>query len=537
MNKLTISKRFILTSGVLLLLTTLLAAIALFSFNTVSGDATTLATDTFPGFATSSSMESDVAEIRVAQLRWLLATDEVEEKKWADTVVANRQHLDQNMQTYQAFINGDPVDQANFDKLKPSLAALDASWQKVLNINGLTQHVEAFQIQRTECLPNLLALKDEVATIVEFNKQATLENIASTTHTVHSSSWLTMLVALIALVLGTGISWFMIRTLTQQLTIMVSDLAEGSDQVSSASTQVSASSHHLADDVSQQAAMIEESSAAAEQINSMAQRNTEGARTASDLVHQAVTSTEQTNRAVADCVDAMNAIGESSSKIAKTLQVIDKIAFQTNILALNAAVEAARAGEAGMGFAVVAEEVRNLAQRCAAASEEISALIEQSVGNSDTGRARMATLVQSGEKVNQIFTTMRGLVQEITHGSEEQTRGTDQISRSIQKMEQGTQKTAAAAEEGAAAAQELNSQSEQLREVAVSLGRLAGIAGSSNTRSRSAHSTPNPSQPYRITPASRPTSYSKPAPASAPASVSSFSPNSSSNDDTDFTEF
>jgi hypothetical protein len=216
-------------------------------------------------------------------------------------------------------------------------------------------------------------------------------------------------------------------------------------------------------------------SASTEEINSMAKRNTESARSATLLVNEAVQNTENANRALVDCVEAMEAIGTSNSKIAKTLQVIDTIAFQTNILALNVAVEAARAGEAGLGFAVVAEEVRNLAQRCASASEGISGLIEQSLSNSDEGRAKINTLVHSGDKVNQVFVNMKILVEEISVSSQEQGRGIDHVGRAIQKMEQGTQKSAASAEKGAAAAEELNAQSESLRVVAFGLGKMVGM--------------------------------------------------------------
>jgi methyl-accepting chemotaxis protein len=265
-----------------------------------------------------------------------------------------------------------------------------------------------------------------------------------------------------------------IRRLSEDLRRTSSGLADGSSQVSSAAGQVSSSSQDLARDTSEQAAMIEETSASAEQINSMAKRNAESARNATIIVDEAEGGNQETNRAVAECVVAMDAIGESSSKIARTLQVIDKIAFQTNILALNAAVEAARAGEAGMGFAVVAEEVRNLAQRCAAASEEISTLIEESLKNSDAGRSKMKTLVGSGVRVNGLFSSVKVLVREISLSSEEQGRGIDQIGRAIQKMEQGTQKSAANAEESAAAAEQLNAQSEQLRDISNELRDMVG---------------------------------------------------------------
>jgi methyl-accepting chemotaxis protein len=294
-----------------------------------------------------------------------------------------------------------------------------------------------------------------------------------------TARWISIVLMLLSASVGIFL-YLIIRKLDTELRQSAQELSEGSDQVSSAATEVSSSSQSLAQDTSEQAAMIEETSASAEEINSMAKRNAESAKNATSLVTEAVQGTEQTNRAVADCVQAMDAIGESSSKIAKTLQVIDKIAFQTNILALNAAVEAARAGEAGMGFAVVAEEVRNLAQRCAAASEEISALIEQSLGNSDAGRIKMATLVESGAKVNQVFASMKVLVEEISLSSEEQGRGIDQIGRAIQKMEQGTQKSAANAEQSAAAAEQLTAQSQQLREVASGLGAMVGILDVSN---------------------------------------------------------
>jgi methyl-accepting chemotaxis protein len=348
-----------------------------------------------------------------------------------------------------------------------------------------------------------------------------------------SARWITGVVMVLLLLVSAGVI-YIVSQINKVLGQNVMDLSDCSAQVTTTATQMASTSRSMAKDSSDQAAIIEQTSSSAEEINSMAKRNTESAQTATNLVNEAVLGTEQTNRAVADCVQAMDAIGESSTKIAKTLQVIDKIAFQTNILALNAAVEAARAGEAGMGFAVVAEEVRNLAQRCASASEEISTLIEQSLGNSDAGRIKMSTLVESGEKVNQVFASMKILVDEISISSQEQGLGIDQIGRAIQKMEQGTQKNAANAEESAAAAEDLNVQSESLRGVTSELGKMIGVAEIGSSRRPKAYRSGGASGVTSILPKTAPAKSRLAKPVLAMATPSGAF---SMDDDSSFTEF
>jgi methyl-accepting chemotaxis protein/methyl-accepting chemotaxis protein-1 (serine sensor receptor) len=197
----------------------------------------------------------------------------------------------------------------------------------------------------------------------------------------------------------------------------------------------------------------------------MARTNSENSRSAAVLVTQSEQKFSETNQKLERTVGAMEEIGSSNDSVAKTIRIIDEIAFQTNILALNAAVEAARAGEAGMGFAVVADEVRNLAQRCAQAAKDTASLIEDSVAKSREGKLKVGDIAQAIRGVTVDAAKVKTLVAQVCTSSEEQTRGIEQVARAIVQMENVTQQTAASAEESAASAEELNAQSEALNHI------------------------------------------------------------------------
>ncbi len=202
-----------------------------------------------------------------------------------------------------------------------------------------------------------------------------------------------------------------------------------------------------------------------EELTSTVKQNADNARQANQLAVSASEVAVKGGTVVAQVVDTMASINESSKKIVDIIGVIDGIAFQTNILALNAAVEAARAGEQGRGFAVVAAEVRNLAQRSAAAAKEIKTLINDSVEKVDAGGrlvdqagATMADIVQS-------ITRVTGIMSEIASATMEQTMGIEQINSAISQMDEVTQQNAALVEEAASAAGLMQEQAAALSEV------------------------------------------------------------------------
>jgi len=262
---------------------------------------------------------------------------------------------------------------------------------------------------------------------------------------------------------------------SRNLVELARDLVTGANEIAMAAGQVASTSESLAQGASEQAASLQETSASGEEIRSMAQSNTERARSAAELAVRSQGRLTETNRVLDGAVAAMEEIRDSSSRIHKVIQVIDEIAFQTNILALNAAVEAARAGEAGMGFGVVADEVRNLARRCAEAAGSTAALIEASIEKSRGGKNRVDEVAVSIRSMAADSGKVRVLVEEVNQGSIEQAKGLENISTALAQIEQVTQRAAAAAQEGSAASQELNAQSETLRDIAQ---RLAAVIGS-----------------------------------------------------------
>ena len=222
-----------------------------------------------------------------------------------------------------------------------------------------------------------------------------------------------------------------------------------------------------------QASSLEETASSMETLTATVRQNASNAGEANQLAATASAVAVQGGAVVAQVVNTMGAIKESSSQIADIIGVIDGIAFQTNILALNAAVEAARAGEQGRGFAVVAGEVRSLAHRSAAAAQEIKTLIGASVERVDAGSKlvdeagrTMALVVESIQKVAAIMS-------EITSASHEQSAGISEVNQAVTQMDNITQQNAALVEQAAAAAESLQEQAQALI-AAVAIFRLKG---------------------------------------------------------------
>ncbi|MGK5036737.1 methyl-accepting chemotaxis protein [Janthinobacterium sp. LB3P118] len=258
---------------------------------------------------------------------------------------------------------------------------------------------------------------------------------------------------------------FAMKKMRDNLVDIVAQVRTGTDTIFNASTEIAAGNFDLSARTERQAGTLEETASSMEELTSTVRQNADNARQANVLAESASEVAVRGGAVVAQVVETMAAINESSKKIVDIIGVIDSIAFQTNILALNAAVEAARAGEQGRGFAVVATEVRNLAQRSASAASEIKALIGSSVQRVDIGARLVDDAGTTMEEIVSSVKRVTDIMAEISLASQEQSTGIESVNQAVGEMDEATQQNAAMVEQASSAAASLQKEAQMLAEV------------------------------------------------------------------------
>jgi aerotaxis receptor len=264
-----------------------------------------------------------------------------------------------------------------------------------------------------------------------------------------------------------------LNQLKANLTAIVLDVRGQIGGMMDSAREISSGNMDLSRRTELQAASLQQTAATMDQLTTTVKSNADASVRALDLVKEAQVAAGDGGKIAIQVEQTMAGINTASQRIADITGVIDGIAFQTNILALNAAVEAARAGEAGRSFAVVATEVRNLAQRCAASAKEIKAVVETSVAQIAEGTDLVSRTTTQMRAIDAAVDRVSTIILEVANASSEQAEGIRQVNQAVAHLDGSTQENAALVEQAAATAQRLSERADVLDE-AVRLFTVAG---------------------------------------------------------------
>ena len=432
-------------------------------------------------------LDSDLAQREVDHLMWAnqLGLDLMNAQGQAVSV-----QVDCTKCAFGAWLYGPGRKQAEAEAppLAPYFAKIEEPHRQLHDTAALIGQ-ELTQGQRSKALADyqtqtLPALAQVQALLKELRQEARKQILSDQGMLDHATALKFKVSSLggLALAVGVLLAWFIARGIGRALRSLAQQMRLGAEQVASASGQVASASQNLAQGASEQASSLEETSASLEEVAAMVRTNAAAASEANDLVNASQNTVAQAVESMASLRQAMDRIEQASQQTAAIIKTIDEIAFQTNLLALNAAVEAARAGEAGAGFAVVAEEVRNLAMRAAEAAKNTQDILASNLSNIRQGGQLVAATDEAFNGVANSTQTVANLVARIAAASHEQNQGIAQINSAMQEMDRVTQTNASGAEESAAAAEELSAQARTLHETVDFLRQLVGAERSGRGR-------------------------------------------------------
>ena len=545
MKNVKISTRILGTFGILLVLLLVVVSMALLQLRSMRSSAETITGNALPSVEVINTLNTDLARTRLLELRHVNNDEPAYMAQVEAQFEQLQKHLAEAKKLYEPLIVTNQERELYTQFLRERARYVEANKQ-LFEVSRRGDKEQAKQLLGAESLKLYNASSETLQKLIHYNSQVAKDETQASERVYERAVSMLIIVAAIAVVVAVIAGILLVRSIRapllqavqaadrvangdlsgtihverqdetgqllnalermqHSLVQTVRSVRQNAEGVASASAQIASGNADLSSRTEEQASALEETAASMEQLGSTVRQNADNARAANQMAVNASQVAAQGGAVVAEVVETMKGINNSSHQIADIISVIDSIAFQTNILALNAAVEAARAGEQGRGFAVVAGEVRTLAQRSAEAAKEIKGLITTSVQRVEQGTQLVD---KAGTTMADIVSAIRrvtDLMAEISAASQEQSQGVAQVGEAVTQMDQTTQQNAALVEESAAAAGALRKQAQDLvqavavfqlpasamyeQAVKVTARAAASSAVASNTHSRVA-STP-----------------------------------------------
>jgi hypothetical protein len=304
----------------------------------------------------------------------------------------------------------------------------------------------------------------------------------------------TVIIGLLAMLL----SLFVLNPLLNQFMRPIDGIAErlslSAENLNTAAGQIAASSQLLSSGTSELASSVEETTSSMDELQSIIETNTRSMGEAERLMRETNAGAKDSSGKMRELLTAMGDISENSKKIHKVIKIIDDIAFQTNILALNAAVEAARAGESGRGFSVVAEQVKNLAQKSAVAVQDTADLVDRALESVERGALRGQEVKAAQSKAVELAAKVGTLLEDIGLTSREQLKNSNQVTQAMTQINSVVQGTATSSEETASASEVLREQANLMKGAVANLNSL--MSGKAEASVSLASSNPGERDPF-----------------------------------------
>lgn len=425
-----------------------------------------------PAVSKSAELNTNISQLRLYQLELLAADEKTREKA--------QEHLDEisnNLMIY--FKVFEPLVQT--DKQKELYEAFKGNWEKYSAVHDEFTKLlgeKKFDVAGQTVQQSLDVFSEMSVKLTELTDVSFLEAIKAAEASQTSfklSIWFLGVAVFSCLVISLTLAFITLRYLKRSLTQVTKSLDETSGALRERSVALANSSQELSASSTESAASLQETVASLEMLSVTVKSNSDKASAASALSDESQSAVTKGRQKIGEMITSMNAVSAASQKIDEVVAIIDDIAFQTNLLALNAAVEAARAGEQGKGFVVVADAVRNLAQRCLGSASEIKNLVIDSKEKTDVSVRLASESDKSLEEIVSAVEKLTVLIKEVAMESQNQTSGLNQVAIAMNHIDQATQELNLSTQKISSTASEMDQKAESLRQLMVDLQQLSGI--------------------------------------------------------------